>query len=291
MNEERMSILNMLADGKITSEEADELLRALARGERQEEPAPVPQSAPAEAATETEPSESETPTGWKAQGWLAGGPDEQTLEAPGVIVLIAEGEAGGLSIRGIEGTSVHIKGSAGVARSGETLRIWPSDQVSIEVPKTIHLIRASEDGGTLSIEDVPADIEAEADGGDLSLRNISGGSVKVSADGGSLHLSEIGATEIHASADGGSAILELGGIREGDVHLEVSAGQAELAFSDQAAFELLVDIDSSTRLHSDLELEMLKRTEDHIHARFNRGGATIRLDAECTKVVVRREAQ
>ena len=288
MNEERMSILNMLADGKITSEEADELLRALGRGERQEEPEPVPQPAPAEVAVE--PESSEAPTGWKAHGWLAGGPDEQTLEAPGVIILIAEGEGGGLSIRGIEGTSVHIKGSAGVARSGETLRIWPSDQVSIEVPKTIHLIRASEDGGTLSIEDVPADIEAEADGGDLSLRNISGGSVKASADGGSLHLSEIGATEIHASADGGSAVLELGGIREGDVHLEVSGGQAELAFSDQAAFELLADIDSSTRLHSDLELEMLTRTADQIHARFNRGGATIRLDAECAKVVVRREA-
>ena len=65
--------------------------------------------------------------------------------------------------------------------------------------------------------------------------------------------------------------------------------QPALAFSDQAAFELLADIDSSTRLHSDLELEMLKRTEDQIHARFNRGGATIRLDAECAKVVIRRE--
>jgi len=292
MNEQRISILTMLAEGKITPEEADELLRALERDERRAEPKSAPGAGP-----EPTPAESETETessgpsmGQSVQGWIAGGPDEQTVESEGVIELIVEGAAGSLSIRGIEGTSTHIKGSAGVERNGETLRIWPSDQVSMEVPKAVNRIRASEDGGNLSIQDVPADIEANADGGDLCLRNISGGRVKASANGGSLHLSGIQATEIGAAAVGGSAVLELGGIREGEVRLAAFAGQAELTFSDQAAFELSADINSDTRLHSELELEVLERTADHIHARFNRGGSRIWLGAQMSNVVVRREA-
>lgn len=288
MDEETRKVLEMVARGRITAEEAERLLETLERSRK-----------PAEAALRPEVR--------NVRGRTVGAPEEQVVEAADVSRLVVEGEGGRLVVRGMEGPSVKVKGRAEVERNGDTLYVRAYyHNISVEVPGTISYIRASEDGGSVKVEDVRAEVDASSDGGNVSLKHISGGNIKVSADGGNaslsdisggsvsvhadggrIHLSDVRASEIGAYADGGNAVLDLGGIREGSVRIEVTGGRAELIFSEDAAFELLADVGLVTEFHSELTLEILERSLDHIHARFNGGGAVIKLEAEASVVKIR----
>ena len=327
MSEERMSILRMLSEGKITVEEADQLLEALEpEAEKTSEP---PQGEQAKVSDEDrkrsgwnwswEKDEGGWPWEregfqwpWEKEGWPwekegfqwpwekghpHGGSSVASAEVPENTTLIIHCGGGSATVRPTAGPSVQVRGRGGMPTvglkvEGDTARISSGGQsIEVEVPANVVALQTSIGGGRLSIQGLRVSVEAQTAGGGVHLEGVTG-KIRASAQGGSVELVDITSTEVEARARGGSVFMTTGVIKEGRFILESMGGSVRLGLSEDSAFEVHAKARGG---HVVCDFPPLKQPmetpepgKEQFDGTFNGGGAYIELLAEGGQVTIER---
>ena len=199
-------------------------------------------------------------------------------EGAEVILSVGGGDA---MVQGTDETILRIQGDAQqcqVSESDNQVKVSAGGtDVRVSVPKSVGSVRASVGGGDLSMEGLPAPLEVTIGGGDLSVRNV--GSVKAKVEGGDAHVSGIsGNVEVQTVA--GDIEVRMDKITERTIRLTAEEGRANLWVDPASAFDLTMEpVGQDLDVHTDLPLEIVERSERHLKARLNGGGAQIALSS------------
>ena len=199
-------------------------------------------------------------------------------EGAEVILSVGGGDA---MVQGTDETILRIQGDAQqcqVSESDNQVKVSAGGtDVRVSVPKSVGSVRASVGGGDLSMEGLPAPLEVTIGGGDLSVRDV--GSVKAKVEGGDAHFSGIsGNVEVQTVA--GDIEVKMGKITERTIRLTAEEGRANLWVDPESAFDLTMEpVGQDLDVHTDLPLEIVERSERHLKARLNGGGAQIALSS------------
>ncbi|MFC5848480.1 hypothetical protein [Deinococcus petrolearius] len=249
----RSQVQRLVAEGKLTPEEARDLLADLNGPEPQaaavaQEPEAAPGAEAHRAAGAGEPRSAPATQDLvlKVSGYLltvvhdAGVPEPQLSANPGGELRLSSGP---------EGWKVERE------RKGHDARPWPPLQAILSVPFMPRQVRARVEGGNLTLPDTAGELQAEVNGGvvrtgrALALKaevnggNLSAGEVEghteLRINGGTLSLA--GARSLNASVNGGN-LTWAGELRGGDHHVELNAGNVSLHLREGSSLRLEADV-------------------------------------------------
>jgi len=291
MKEERMAILRMVAEGKISADEAETLLEALGaseettegrrqqRGHRYRGPRlprpPRPPRPPRGVGQFVEDMEH------FAEG-LAESISESVQEGLGIFddegdFFQQEFDAAPQNLTIEPGTALEVKTHSGALTLFGTdephLKISGAHRRHYKIQQNGNRVqvKANRFGAALTIH-IPRAVEQ------LSIKN---------------HLGEIVARNLTASlkeigikSHTGSIALETGAIRDGKIWIKSHTGVIKLALSPQAACHIEAVADHLGEVETNLPLENLERGVGYLKGTLNGGGADIRLSTHTGRIQV-----
>lgn len=243
----RSQVQRLVADGKLTPEEARGLLADL------ETPDPEPhQPGPSAEPPRTEPTESPRTE--------QGSPD-LTLRVSGYTLTVVHDErVSAPQISANHEGELRLSGGPGGwtverQRKGHDARHWPPLQAILSVPFLPRQVHARVEGGQLTLPDLRGELQAEVNGGSvrlgraLALRaEVNGGNLtageleghgELRVNGGNLTVN--GARSVNASVNGGN-LTWAGELRGGDHRVEVNAGNVSLHLGGASSLRLEANV-------------------------------------------------
>ena len=259
MNEEKMTVLRMLAEGKINAEEAARLLEALGEEE------PSAREWPWErmmrhAERKARHWQERVGRGWflgpfmRWEGTLHGDPFEsgfdrspQSLPASEGMTLRITSAMGDVQLIGTDEPNIRIEGA-------------PRRHYRVEQRDKVVEIHAARVGAGLTIY-VPAMVD------EVAVQS---------------HLGEIAAKglrnpNVNLMAHTGEVSLELGAVQEGSVRLRSHVGNVTLYLPRSARCEVRAMSENVGEVHNDSPLEVVEQGAGFLHGTLNGGGADVRL--------------
>lgn len=289
-NKGREIILRLLADGKISVEEADELLDAVegagdtfrkyfvrkddaartkgakARAKRAGKNFQFGQGFnfdfdfPWEREGWQWPWEQEGwQWPWEQQGRAKPAPEFEVSEGTQLKVIL---DGGDISIRGTDELSLlrfsDPLGASGVEMDGEAVNITLKGcDLGIEVPANVVSMEISLRDGDVIISEVAGAIQASVTGGDINLKSI-------------------GSAELEMQTDSGDISLDMPSkVAEGSVNLSSDSGSISLLLSSDSQCQILANSPGGQMNHAlpPESAEIIDETDDHLNVKLNGGGA------------------
>ena len=272
---ERLIVLELLKEGKISMDEAEKLLTALSRqtGERRKS---EPRQRIEEAFQRVEREfRAIDLSGFekKLSGFfevmrsrfadMAAETDDADEAAEPKDAARKNGEDG---YKAVKGAAVHIAQKGGAARlypaendrlrvSGANAKVETSPDgkrievegsagpLSVAVPNGLSRVFIDASGAPIEAEGVaPKEFTARLVGGGMRLKRI-GGTIRLSVVGGGLFLEEPLSDDIEAETNGGSLRARLGDVKSGRCQLSASGGSVEAELGAGSDFELEYNVE------------------------------------------------
>ena len=275
MNDEQMTILRMVSAGKVTAEEAEQLLRAL-KG---------PTTGPKPPATEMRDDFFERGTFDVDAGPTA-------FEVPEGTKLIVQGNLGPVVVVGTDEPELQVLGPPNqyeVDREEGLVRISArrlDAPVTVHAPRTVVGVHASSQTERVAVENLRADIEARTEAGDIVVRRIEG-AVKATTEAGAITLSEVASSDVQARLTAGDLSVDLGAFMEGTVKLRAQAGTVELRVPPEAAFDLSAVVNEIGDVDTDLPLDIAQQGPGYLQGALNGGGAMVQIAVDTGNIHIR----
>lgn len=327
MKEERMAILQMVAEKKISAEEAAQLLEALGASE--------PGSEQSYGGTNDGRRHRSGQRRKRKQGG-GGGPEwqekindlsedlssifgniggifgstggfgcrednteEQTVEIKAGAEIAVNNMAGKLTVKGCEEGPLRLasrglnlkRPQIQVNEAGDEVQINAMGQhLMLDTPRNISALKLNTAGGKMDLNDIHADCNLQVAGGAIRGSSLRG-KHRISMTGGSIHLEEIVSQEMFIKLQGGSCRLGLAEINEGSIDIQMHGGRGVINLPADA--DCTVDISMEKgRIHSNIPGEHQKQDENAtFHARCGEGAASIRIEAHHGHIEVNRHEQ
>lgn len=298
MDEARKSILRMVAEGKITPDDAEQLFDALAEEER---PPGRRTSAPEAKRASGWPWPWAQP-GWKwpweQPGWpwpwpppgRRGGREPtataQTRTVAEGTELVLHWGGGDVTLMGTSEPDLRLSGTwfpgAFTEKEGQVGLAGGGDDVTLHVPAAVQSLHVSVGGGDLQVEHLTASLNAHVGGGDLTVLDVIG-DLEVAADGGDVALREVVFGHLNARASGGDVEVNRSTpLREGSVKLRSEGGDVTLILPADSALDVVAKAEGG-EVRTDLPLETDEQTRaigrSVLRGRLNGGGAQVDLKA------------
>ncbi len=295
MNEEKMRILQMLSEGKISAEEAEELLEALEESKEGQ-------------SSDQQEEKSKWTRPWGQERWAFKkkgpkwtgigkgipfasegpfeGPTERTIEVPGETELQITTGGGDVKLSSTQKLALKLRAALHQCKinKGER-RVEISaggTDLELEVPPTISSLRLSVGGGDISVEGLSLSLKARAGGGDFRGVQLKG-AIEVHATGGDVKLENIDSPALEVATGGGDIDVTMGTVKEGRVNLRSVGGDVCLKLSPDSTFEVLMG-SLGGDIHTDLPLEVVEKSEHRLQHRLKGrsggGGAQISLSSK-----------
>jgi len=319
MDETRKSILRMVAEGKITPDDAEQLFDALAEDERQERRralAPEVERAsgwnwPWEQHGWKWPWEEhgwpwEQP-GWKwpwdQPGWpwpSPGRPGGREPTATAHTLTVEEGTelvlhwgGGDVTLVGTSEPELRLSGTefpcAFTEKEGQVCLSAGGSNATLHVPAAVQSLNVSVGGGDLQVEHLTASLVAHVSGGDLTVQDFTG-DLEVAAEGGDVALREVVFGHLNARSSGGDVeVSRPATLREGAVKLRSEGGDVTLVLPADSALDLVAQAEGG-EVRTDLPLEPDEQTREIgrgvLRGRLNGGGAQVELKAAGGDVIL-----
>lgn len=292
MDEERLSILRMVSEGKITAEEGEELLAVLDASEKSEKAETAKQETPSESSTfdksgfefpfpdvgniVSEAMQNIPDVGkivsdamhQAFKGSFRGSldPEHQTIEPiQGSKLSISSNGGGDVVISGTTETTLSVHGRCALSQNNSNIVISEDqgEDLTIEMPESVTSISVGNRGGgdiSFKMTDTASksiSLHSEG-GGDITteLGNVASMKLGLSSPGGgdaSLKVGNIESTEISASSPGG--------------------GDITLRLPESVPFEISASAIGGGDISSDLTIDVIERTENSIVGKRHGGGA------------------
>ena len=278
-DEERIAVLKMVAAGKVTPEEAEQLFGAL------EGPAAARSSGPGQE------------DGFFQEGTFDFEAGPTTLDVPDGTRLTVRGSFGPVSIVGTDEPKLKVLGHPRhykVDREQNALRVSARRfdvPVMVHAPCTIVALHASSDTECVTVEDLKADVHAKTEAGDVVIRSVQG-TVQASTEAGTITLADIVSSDVRARVNAGNVSVDLASLTEGTVKLQVQGpGGVELRVPPEAAFEISAVVSEMGEVHTDLPLVISRQAPGYLQATLNGGGAAVQIAVNMGEIQIRsREA-
>ncbi|MEK7396145.1 MAG: DUF4097 family beta strand repeat-containing protein [Candidatus Poribacteria bacterium] len=234
MNKARETILRLLSEGKITIEEAEELLDAMTT-ERVGHVNRDPFANAGRAFQEQNKPKHDMQFDfnfpwddpdwkwpWEEEGWHwpwepsaenEGSESKSTFYVEENSILIIESSDGNLSIQladddGLVYVNSDDEEIESVLSEDKMTRIITlgDTNANIIIPRRISSVQISKNDGDISISDLQSDIELKSDDGNIAFSGING-NIRVSMNDGSLMINDVNSDEIAIKSDDGNIIL------------------------------------------------------------------------------------
>lgn len=243
----RSQVQRLVADGKLTPEEARGLLADLETPDTAASPSGSSAEPPR---TEPDPSPHAAPDS----------PD-LTLRISGYTLTVVHDE--GVSAPQLSANhegELRLSGGPGGwtverARKGHDARHWPPLQAILSLPFSPRQVHARVEGGNLTLPDLRGDLHAEVSGGSVRLGRALG--LRAEVNGGNLTAGELeghselrvnggnitvnGARSLNASVNGGN-LTWTGELRGGDHRAELNAGNVSLHLRGGSSLRLEANV-------------------------------------------------
>ncbi len=321
-NKGREIILRLLADGKISVEEADELLDAVegagdtfrkyfvrkddaartkgakARAKRAGKNFQFGQGFNFDFDFPWEQEDWQWP--WEQEGWQW--PWEQQgrakpapeFEVPGGTQLKIRLDGGDLSIRGTDEPSLlrlsDPRAAIGVTMENETVNITLKGcDLGIEVPANVVSMDISLRDGAMIVDRLKADLVSDVAGGDVIISEATG-AIQASVTGGAINLKSIGSAELEMQTDSGDILLDMPSkVEEGSVSLSSDSGDISLVLPSDSQCQILADAPGGQISHAlpPESAEIIDETDVHLNVKLNGGGADFVLSTRTGDVNVK----
>lgn len=321
MNEERLAILRMVAEGKITADEAAQLLDALKEAQRRSETAH----------RASEPTykydykynyypEYDRPRGerhrhrdqfdWQSKftglaSGLAGMFDglfqqweDQTLDIPEGSEVTISCTAGNLTVRGTDSGQMRV--STGEEACGplflaprihvdrERKRVditSTTHNLTVEIPWQTVALQARVTGGMLHLSDLSASLVLNVAGGHLHVKDITG-AIAAKVVGGQADLTDLRSSDLDVNVRGGSVAVTMRTITDGRVTLKTVGGNVVLRLPAASAFDVEADAKPG-HIRTNLPITVQAGPfAEELRGTYNGGGATVRLSARAGNVEI-----
>lgn len=316
MNKARETILRLVAEGKITVEEADELLNAIEEtsgrpgffaGKRVNPQAREHGRQPGEHRERgfMEDFKFNFPWDqpnwqwpWDRDGWQWPWehPDWQwpwdrpgvrkpssVYEVPEEAQLMIRNDGGDLVIQGSDETSLKVTGSSparNVRTEGKTIYISSAgDDLAIEVPAKTVSMEIAQNGGDLRVDNLKADMTIRVTGGDISVSRANS-KIQISVEGGDVHLTDITSTEMEVRTNAGDISMSmLPTVEEGSFSLGVDSGDISLILPPDSRCQISASTLDGEVSHSlpQGSVEIIDEADNYLDAKLRGGGAEFTL--------------
>jgi len=274
-DEERIAVLKMVAAGKVTPEEAEQLFGAL--------------EGPAAARSSGLGQDDD----FFQEGTFDFEASPITLDVPDDARLTVRGSFGPVSVVGTDEPELTVSGHPShykVDREQGALRISARRfdvPVTVHAPRTIAALQASSDTARVTVEDLKADVHAKTEAGDILVQRVEG-AVQASTEAGAITLSDIVSSDVQARLTVGDVSVDLTSLTEGTVELQVQeAGGVELRVPPDAAFEVSAVVSEMGEVHTDLPLVISRQGPGYLQGTLNGGGAAVRIAVNMGEIHIR----
>lgn len=310
MDEERMAILRMVAEGKITADEAAQLLDALRESQRRSEYADDRPHGERHGRRPEDRFDWQEKFASKFAAFSAKAADrafavvddlfqhweDQTIDLPEGSNVTISCTAGNLTVRGTDSGQMRVSANGGafgprmlapriqVDREAKRVAITSTTHnLTVELPWQAVAVQAQGVGGNMTLSDLSASLALHVAGGHLHVTNVTG-AIAAKAVGGQADLTDIRSSSLDVTVMGGSVSVTIGTITEGTVDLNTVGGNITLRLPTASAFD--VDAEAkhgSIRTNLPIVVES-KHFGERLKGTYHGGGATIRLYAKAGHV-------
>ena len=302
MDEEKRKILQMLSEGKISAEEAEELLEALEESKKNRIPGVAKE-------------EPERRWPWDREGWPFGkkrpkwaliregglftgkvpfqGSTERTIEvSEGTELQITVG-GGDLKISRSQDPELKLRAAlyrCKIDKDERRVEISAGGaDLELEVPPAISALRLTSGGGDISVEGVSLSLKAKVRGGDFRGAQLEG-AIEVHATGGDVKLENVDSPALEVASHAGDIDVTMGTVKDGRLNLRSLGGDVSLKLSPDSAFDVQIET-LGGEVHTDLPLEVAEKRKHRLRHRLKGslggGGAQISLTSQGGDVSLR----
>ncbi len=290
MSDARFTILNMLAEKKITVEEAERLLKALEPKSESKGLANILkeigqslQNIPhSEAAQVMNDAFEHVKNTVSSVGSILDGTDQdQEFQiAPGTDLKIHHG-GGNLLLHTVDEDKLVLSGarrgcSMDAAKNRVVINSGGSN-LAVGIPRNVETLDVSAGGGNVSVRGLPLQhLHAKSAGGNLTLEGIHASQLKLSSMGGHLTLKQIKTIALEARSIGGNIHVEMQPEEDSAIDLHSVGGHVELKLPENSSFKVKADT-LGGRFSSDFQLQDYQSRGGRSEGRVGEGKITIRL--------------
>ncbi|MBM3215692.1 hypothetical protein FJZ36_12345 [Candidatus Poribacteria bacterium] len=262
--DERLLVLNLLREGKLTTEDAERLLRALNAPEAEKARASKPKDLDAvlrqfgtdlgkigTAKWVREIQSAATELGKQIEAFardvrhtVSESRSPNCCEygvSTGAVVRISQ-KGGSLALHPGDATRVRVSGPnthAEVDEDGLLARVeGVGGPTVVRIPTVARRVIVELTGGGLAVKGLTLDeLTARVVGGGMSIGDVAG-SLELETVGAGLELTAIQSEAIHAKAHGGGIRASIGDVTRGEVELSAAGGGIDLELGEASDFEV-----------------------------------------------------
>ena len=313
-NNERLLILNLLRDGKISADEAERLLRAIGRTKHEREPSGPGEEVERFFRRVAEELRRLDLSDWKKRiesaledfrktfSEMAWDVPPKTEEAKSEYIIEGEGsfdvanltsarirqKGGGVRLERAEGERLEIRapqchvhfdeeGGASIEGIG--------GELLVAIPDRVRRVHIEGTGGNATVTGIRLDaVTVRLVGGSLRVEDVAA-TLTLGVVGGGLHLARVESGAIDAETDGGGIFARLGDIREGTYRFAASGGGVTVELGPLSDFEVTYSV-TAGMFDSQWEGESVGENQVRVGA----GGATLELAANGGSIALWRSA-
>lgn len=326
MNKARETVLKLVAEGKISVEEAEELLDAIEGGSGETSDdffsakrakAGAHARARAEKARRSgrdkryeygydfkfnfpwEQSDWQWP--WEQPDWQwpwekpGGTKNASVFEVPEEAQLKIRNDGGDLIIRSTKEESLRItdpRAASKVAVEDKVVHISSTGvALAIEVPAKVVSMEVAQSNGNMDmhVKNLRADLAAKVADGNISISRATG-KIQASVEGGEISLVDIRSTEIGVQTDVGDIFLKmLPTVKDGSVSLSTDSGSISLVLPPDSQCQILANTPDGNISHSlsPRLVEISDETDTYLNAKLNGGGADFVLSTKTGDIAIK----
>lgn len=316
MNKGRQTILKLLSDGKITIEEAEELLDAIPNNNAHigqelfgKKPPEYKQSGGSQGFNFDFHFPWDDPNWkwpWDREDWhwpwemvhQSNEEHETNTEITHNILegtsLVIKSDDGNLNIQGwdsddvIKINSPNEDVSSEISDDNQTVYVSSEDaDVSIMVPLRVISIQISGEDGNINLSNIRSDISLKIDDGNAMISDVEG-KIFASVDDGNLALNDIHSNEIAVKANDGQVSLSMSPpVIEGTFNLRIDDGRLLVSLPADCACQITANVEDGVIRHnlSHVQADVLEN-DGVLNAKLNGGGAEFILSAGDGEIVI-----
>lgn len=327
MNKGRETILRLLSEGKITIEEAEELLDAVS-GEhigRVNEPfsAKIPHSKNRFEQFRHRPdNQNQTDTRqdfnfdfhfpwddpnwkwpWDTEGWQWPWESQRRSEGEPSTFHVEEGSQliikcgdGNISVQqGNDEENVRVNSTGDeshceLSEDNKTVYVSSDDaDLAIQVPPRVISMQISIDDGNIKISDLKSDIALKLSDGNASISGVNG-KIQASLQDGNIVLNDIVSDEVALKVEDGSIAINLSQpVSEGSFNMKAEDGRISLFLPADSKCQVTATAEDGVIRHDfqHLSAEILDEHDGYLDVKLNGGGANFTISVEDGEIVIK----
>ncbi|RKY04614.1 hypothetical protein DRP77_03365 [Candidatus Poribacteria bacterium] len=278
MDEEKMMILRMLQEGRITPEEALKLLEAL------EKRRGFPTDKIGRVIEETFSYIGNLSSELRGFFETVFGPAgvSTSISIPQAASLEIDHRGGNLRLRGVEeGRDLTLSGTARhryEVENGKVKLHTARGDAEVSVPAHVSELRAEIRGGGLTALNlsIGGRVSMRCAGGSVEINGLRCSELELMVAGGGLSCSNLSVEAVRAAVAGGNLRADLGDLKSGRVEIDVTGGNVELKFGPSPAFSIEGEVIGGD-LSLERELDQISREGGRFSGSIGEGGAEIKV--------------